>query len=167
MAAPSSRTYTITLEALAKGKARVPVPFDPNEVWGLKREHHIGGTIAGMPVRGSVVDDGRGWCFSLGPAWLRDCTVGPGDRVQVDIVPEGPQRTDLDPDIVAALEANADAAAFFDTLAQFYRNAYLRWIDATKRRPVERVRRISEVVDLLGRGIKARTSATRVHDDPQ
>src|SRR3712207_7886764 len=28
-----------------------------------------------------------------------------------------------------------NAAAFFDSLAQFYRKAYLRWIDATKRRP--------------------------------
>jgi Bacteriocin-protection, YdeI or OmpD-Associated len=40
-------------------------------------------------------------------------------------------------------------AAFFDTLAQFYRQAYLRWIDATARRPDLRAARIGEVVDLL------------------
>jgi hypothetical protein len=38
-------------------------------------------------------------------------------------------------DIAAALAANPAAGAFFDTLAQFYRKAYLRWIDATTRRP--------------------------------
>ncbi len=38
---------------------------------------------------------------------------------------------------------------FFDGLAQFYRQAYLRWIDATKKRPDERSRRIAEMVDLL------------------
>ena len=46
--------------------------------------------------------------------------------------------------------------AFFDGLAHFYRRAFLRWIDATTRRPDERARRIAEMVDLLGRGEKQR-----------
>lgn len=49
-----------------------------------------------------------------------------------------------------------DAAAFFDSLAQFYRRAYLSWIDATKRRPEERQRRIVVVVDLLRQGVEQR-----------
>lgn len=152
----SSRTYVTTLELLPKGKARVPVPFDPNEVWGFKGEHHVGGTIAGMAVRGSIVRDEVGWSFSLGPAWLRDCPIGPGDRVEVTVAPEGPQRSDLAPDVSAALDANPPAGAFFDSLAQFYRNGYLRWIDATKRRPEVRVQRIAEVVRLLSAGAKER-----------
>ena len=56
----------------------------------------------------------------------------------------------------AALEADPAAAAFFDTLAQFYRKAYLRWIDGTTRRPDLRAARIAEVVDLLAAGIKQR-----------
>ena len=48
------------------------------------------------------------------------------------------------------------AGAFFDTLAQFYRKAYLRWIDATTRRPDLRAARIAEVTDLLAAGIKER-----------
>jgi hypothetical protein len=57
---------------------------------------------------------------------------------------------ELADDIAAALDANPAAAAFFDTLAQFYRKAYLRYIDATTRRPDLRAARIAEVVDLLG-----------------
>ena len=69
MSSPTrSRTFITTLQALPKGKARVPVPFDPNEVWGTQREHHVGGTIAAMPVRGTIVNDASGWSFSLGPA---------------------------------------------------------------------------------------------------
>jgi uncharacterized protein YdeI (YjbR/CyaY-like superfamily) len=34
-------------------------------------------------------------------------------------------------DIAAAPAASPAAGAFFDTLAQFYRKGYLRWIDAT------------------------------------
>lgn len=56
----------------------------------------------------------------------------------------------------AALEAEPAAGAFFDGLAQFYRRAFVRWIDATKRRPEERDRRIAEMIDLLRRGEKER-----------
>ena len=74
----------------------------------------------------------------------------------IELAPEGPERGDLADDIAAALEANPDAAAFFDTLAQFYRKAYLRYIDATTRRPELRAARIAEVVDLLAAGVKQR-----------
>ena len=86
---------------------------------------------------------------------LRD-GVAIGDEVAVELAPEGPQRADLADDIAAALAADPAAAAFFDTLAQFYRKAYLRWIDATTRRPDVRAARIAEVVDLLAAGIKER-----------
>ena len=80
----------------------------------------------------------------------------PGDLVEVTLSPEGPQRQDLASDIQAALDASPEAGAFFDSLAQFYRNAYLRWIESTKRRPELRVDRIAEVVSLLEQGIKQR-----------
>ena len=70
--------------------------------------------------------------------------------------PEGPQRGDLAEDIAAALAANPAASTFWDTLAQFYRKAYLRWINATTRRPDLRAVRIAEVVDLLAAGVKER-----------
>ena len=74
----------------------------------------------------------------------------------VELAPEGPLRGDLAQDIAAALAASPAAGAFFDTLAQFYRKAYLRWIDATTRRPDVRAARIAEVVDLLAAGVKQR-----------
>jgi uncharacterized protein YdeI (YjbR/CyaY-like superfamily) len=88
--------------------------------------------------------------------WLRDAGVARGDKVSVELAPEGPQRADLADDIAAALDANPAAAAFFDTLAQFYRKAYLHWIDATTRRPDLRAARIAVVVDLLAARIKQR-----------
>jgi Bacteriocin-protection, YdeI or OmpD-Associated len=151
----NTRTYSTTLVPLPKSKARVPVPFDPDKVWGIKREHHIGGTISGLLVRGRIIEDDAGWSFSLGAAWLRDNPVGP-DVVEVVIWPEGPQRGDLDPDLAAALEANPAAGAFFDSLAQFYRNGYLRWIDGAKRRPEARAERVAEVIRLLTDGVKER-----------
>lgn len=76
--------------------------------------------------------------------------------IEAELAPEGPQREDLADDIAAALADNPAAAAFFDTLAQFHRKAYLRWIEATTRRPDLRAARIAEVVDLLAERIKQR-----------
>jgi uncharacterized protein YdeI (YjbR/CyaY-like superfamily) len=76
--------------------------------------------------------------------------------VAVELAPEGPQRGDLAEDIAAALAANPAASTFWDTLAQFYRKAYLRWIDSTTKRPELRAVRIAEVVDLLAAGVKER-----------
>ena len=111
----------------------------------------------GMGVRASVEPLGEGFGIVLGPAWRRDCGIAPGDAVDVVLAPEGPQRDDLADDVTAALAASPEAGAFFDGLAQYYRRAFLRWIDATKRRPDERERRIAEMVDLLRRGEKQRT----------
>ncbi len=92
----------------------------------------------------------------LGPAWRRDRGLAAGDAVEVRLKPEGLQRTDLAPDIAAALTANPAAGEFFDGLAQFYRTAYIRWITATKRKPDQRPIRLAEVVRLLEAGIKER-----------
>ena len=156
--APSKRSkrYTTTVTADRKRRVLVPVPFDPDEVWGKKREHHVHGTVNGMGVRAVIepLGDGRG--ILLGPAWRRDCGVAPGDEVAVVLEPEGPQRDDLAPDIAAALQAEPAAAACFDSIAQFYRNAYLKWIEATRRRPDLRAARIAETIELLKAGAKTR-----------
>ena len=116
----------------------------------------VAGTVDGKGARGTIepVDGGRG--LALGPAWRRDCGVDPGDEVAVVLHPEGPQRDDLAPDLAAALEAEPEAGAFFDSLAQYYRRAYLRWVDGTKRRPEVRAARIAELVELLRAGHEER-----------
>lgn len=134
----------------------VPVPFEPDEAWGAKPSHPVAGSVNGRPVRAVTEPIESGWAILLGPAWRRDCGVNVGDTVEVVLSPEGPQRDDLAEDIAAALAADSEAAEFFDGLAQFYRNAYLRWIDATKRRPEVRESRIAEVVQLLQDGVKQR-----------
>lgn len=132
----------------------VPVPWNPDEIWTPKPRHHVGGTVNGCRVRGVIERQDGGWGLHLGPAWMRDCGITPGDEVDVELEPEGPQRGDLADDIAAALAANPQAGDFFDGLAQFYRRAYLRWIDGTKRDPAERVRRIAQTVELLTAGVK-------------
>jgi hypothetical protein len=145
------------------GRAVIAVPFDPDEVWGAKPYHLVGGTIdqsgggtGGRKLRGRITLDEDQWVFTITPMWMQDAGVDVGDEVSLALEPEGPQRTDLADDVAAALKANPAAEAFFDTLAQFYRKAYLRYIDATTRRPEVRSARIAEVVGLLEAGVKQR-----------
>jgi hypothetical protein len=149
--------FRALITAGPRGRAVIAVPFNPDQTWGAKAEHPVGGTIDGKRVRGKLSPGGSGWALTVSPMWLRDVGVAIGDDVTVELEPEGPQRGDLADDIAAALAASAAAGAFFDTLAQFYRKAYLGWIDATARRPDVRAARIAEVVDLLAAGIKQRS----------
>jgi len=132
------------------------MPFDPDQVWGAKAEHPVSGTIGGYRIRARLVPADSGWALFLAPKRLPGMGIAIGDEVTVELAPEGPQRGDLADDIAAALAASPAAGALFDTLAQFYRKAYLRWIDATTRRPDLRVARIAEVVGLLEACIKER-----------
>jgi len=140
-----------------RGKLLVPIPFNPDQVWGAKQRHHVAGTVNGIRVRTVLEPAGDGFGFTLSAASPSRRGLAVGDTVTVEISPEGPQRDDLADDVAAALAANPDAGAFFDSLAQFYRRGYLRWIDATKRRPELRAERIAEIVRLLKAGTKERS----------
>jgi hypothetical protein len=151
-----AQSFKSTIVDAGAGAIFVPVPFDPDEVWGEKPRHHVTGKVGARQVRGPLTfEDGK--CgLRLGPAWVRDDPHSPGETVDVTLMPEGPQRAALDPDVAAALEASPAAASFFDGLAQFYRKGYLTWIAGTKRKPEERARRIGEMVRLLEAGKKQR-----------
>jgi len=156
IAAMTARRFTGTVRAEGRGRVVVPVPFDPDQVWGVKSRHHITGTINQVRFRGVIEASDADRRIVFTPAWLRDNSLEPGEPVEVELSPEGPQRADLAEDIAAALDAAPTAAAFFDSLAQFYRRAYLRWINGTTRRPELRAARIAEMVDLLTAEIKQR-----------
>jgi hypothetical protein len=106
----------------------ITVPFDPDEAWGAKADHPVSGTVGDGRIRARLVPADRRWVLPLPSKRLISMGIAVGDEVTVELAPEGPQRGDLADDIAAALAANPAAGAFFDTLAQFYRKAYLRWI---------------------------------------
>jgi hypothetical protein len=124
------------------------LPFNPSEVWGVKQRHHLTGTINGCVVRGSLGSDGTQYFLPLGAAWRRDNGIEAGAEVEVELMPEGPQTDTLAPDIVAALATEPEAQTFFEALATFYRNGYVRWIESAKRSKT-RSARIAEMLSLL------------------
>jgi len=156
MGHPTSRSFTTAVQRDSRGRVIVPLPFDPSEAWGPKARHHITGMVGPRRVRGALSGEGTGARLVLGPAWWRDAGLADGDTVRVVLEPEGPQQDTLAPDVTAALAASPAARDFFDSLATFYRKGYMRWVDATRRRPDVRAARIAEMVELLAAGRKQR-----------
>jgi hypothetical protein len=133
----------------------IAIPFNPNEVWGIKQRHYVSGSINGCTIRSSLGSDGTQYFLPLGAAWRRDNHLEAGASVEVFLSPEGPQSEQLAPDFAAALAAEPQAKAFFDALATFYRKNYLNWIENAKR-PETRAAHLAEVMRLLKAGQKQR-----------
>jgi hypothetical protein len=131
----------------------VDLPFDPDIEWGQKDRHYVAGTIHGFTYRGVI--DAVPARLQLGPSWCRDPRVRPGNRVDVTIGPEGPQLDSMSADIRAAFEAEPGARRFFESLATFYRTAYVTWIEEA-RRPETRAKRIGLTVAALKAGRRER-----------
>jgi Bacteriocin-protection, YdeI or OmpD-Associated/Domain of unknown function (DUF1905) len=156
MQSTTEQSFQARIEGTEKGRAYVVLPFAPESAWGVRSRYHVRGTINGMGVRGALEEFGKGYFLPLGPAYRRDAGLHLGDRVTVMLMPEGPQSEALAADIAAALDADPEAASFFDGLATFYRKKYLRWIDATRRSPEVRAQRIAELVELMKARMKDR-----------
>lgn len=149
-----TRRFVSKLEKVS-GKAFVAVPFDPNDAWGSKDAHYVNGKMGGCVFRGVVERLGESWVIPIGPAWLRDQAVEVGDRVEVEIGPEGPNSSNMGEDVAAALDAKPEARRFFDSLPTFYRNNFSRWLKDAKR-PETRAKRLAEMVALLKEGKRER-----------
>ena len=152
------RKFAANATLRAAGGAVIPLPFDPASVWGQRDRYHVSGTIQGAKFRGPLVHLSGAWVIELGLKSPSACGLEDGQLVSVEIAPEGPQLDQLAGDITAALDANPAARAAFEGLATFYRKGWLRWIDATKRRPDVRALRIAEMVELVAAGHKERPS---------
>ena len=154
--ASGARRFRATIAGSEKGRVYVRLPFDPAEAWGARARYDVRGTVNDCRVRGTLAEAGQGHFLPLGPAWRRDNGLRPGDEIEVLLTAEPAQREGLPDDVAAALDAEPEAASFYDNLAGFYRKAYLRWIESTKRRPDVRAARIAELVALLKAGRKQR-----------
>jgi hypothetical protein len=146
--------FQSTVEGQETSRVFIRLTFDPASKWGARERYHVAGTINGCSFRGVVEQAGKSHVLAMGAAWRRGTGLKPGDRVDATLAIEGPQRDELPADIAQALNGEPEAAAFFDSLAGFYVQNYLRWIAATKRSPETRVERIKKFVKCMKAGIK-------------
>jgi hypothetical protein len=96
-----SQRFHAVIAAGPRDSAVIMMPFDPDEAWGAKADHPVGGTIEGCRIRARLVPAGNGWVLTLAQKRLGGMGIAIGDDVTVELSPEGPQRGDLADDIAA------------------------------------------------------------------
>ena len=148
-------TFTAVARARPRGGIAIPLPFDPAVAWGERDRYYVAGRIAQYPMRAVIAGGTSEPMMELGPSWCRDPRVGPGATLAVRLQPEGPQLETMTPDLAEAIHADPQARRFFESLATFYRNGFVTWVEGAKK-PETRVRRISEVVAALHAGHRER-----------
>ena len=145
-------TFTATAQARPRGGIAIALPFDPAEAWGDRDRYYLAGTIEQLP---DARDGDARWRRADADAWARHGAAIPesaaGASLQVSLHPEGPQLDTISPDFADALRAEPEARRLFESLATFYRNAFVTWVEGAKR-PETRARRIAETVDDLKAG---------------
>lgn len=153
---PDRHTFTAPIEAAERGGAYVTIPFDVEQAFGRKRLP-ISATFDGEPYRGTLVRMGGPEHLLIVRKDIR-AKLGkqPGDTVTVTLEEDlEPRLVEVPQDLQAALDANPEAAAFFDKLAYTYRKEYVSWIANTKS-PETRARRIGQTLERLRAGQKSR-----------
>ena len=149
------RHFTGRVVRRNSGGVTIHFPFEPNEVWGRRSRYHVTGTIEGVRFRTTLVHESV-WRMAFGPKSSCTALLRDGQAVAVSVWPEGPQPEELAEDIALALAERPEAQAAFESLATFYKKGWLRWIEATKRRPEVRAARIAEMVQMVEDGHKER-----------
>ena len=72
-----------------RGGGVIAVPFDPDETWGAKAEHHVNGTVNGRRVRATIAPGDGGWAFLLGLSRMRDMGLAVGSTMLEGDEPDG------------------------------------------------------------------------------
>jgi bifunctional DNA-binding transcriptional regulator/antitoxin component of YhaV-PrlF toxin-antitoxin module len=126
------------------------VPFDVEKAFGKGGPVKVKGTVAGIPVRSSLLPNGDGNHFMVVPKPVRDkAKVKVGDRVKVVLEPDEAARiVEAPPDLTKALARHKAAKQAWDDFAPSHRKAYVEWIVEAKK--VEtRARRVEKAVSMM------------------
>ena len=142
----SGTQFSADLERVGASSARLRVPVDLKALYGRARPplkvtigEHTWRTTPG--VYGGVA------YLGLNKGVRAAAGVDAGDRVRVTIELYTEPRTVAVPgDLRAALAADPDAQAAFDTLSFTHRREYVEWVDEAKRAET-RARRIARTVE--------------------
>jgi hypothetical protein len=145
-------TFCAVIEDAGNGGAYVCVPFDVEQTFGKKRVKVLA-TIEGVPYRGSLVRMGTECHLLPVLKEIRQQTgKAIGDEIEVTVEEDTqPRKVAVPSDLAQALENDASAKDFFQSLAYTHQKEYVAWIEEAKR-PETRQARIIKTIDMLKQG---------------
>jgi antitoxin component of MazEF toxin-antitoxin module len=144
-------TTTIFLDGNNTG---IEVPPDLVEQLGGGKRPAVQVTVAGFTYRSTVAPMGGKFLIPLSAARRQEAGVKGGDKVEVELVLDtAPREVELPADLAAALAAEPNAKAFFDTLS--YSNKLRHVLSITDAKTeATRQKRVAKVMEMLIAGKK-------------
>ena len=144
--------FTTRIVGSGGNTAGIEVPEHVVMSFGAGKRVPVVVTVGGHTYRSTVAPYKGPYMVSLSAENRRLAGVVAGDQVEVEIVHDtAPRETELDDDVRAALDAEPQARAFFDTLTASQQKAYTYWIGDAKK-PETRTARIRTSVEMLAEG---------------
>jgi hypothetical protein len=144
--------FRATIEGTGKTAAGIRVPDEVVAALGPSRKPPVVMTINGHSYRGSVAWMGGEFWIGVTNDFRRTAGVAAGDEVDVDLVLDTqPREVSVPTDLIAALEADPEARAFFDGLSYSNKRRIVEPV-ADAKNPETRQRRIEKAVARLHDG---------------
>lgn len=145
--------FRATILRGGKNATGIPVPDDVVEELGKRAKVKV--TINGHTYRSSIASMGGRFLISLSAENREKAGVAAGDEIDVDVEPDTEKReVELHPEFAAALDAQPEAKAFWQTLSYSNQRWHTLSHEGTKSDET-RARRIAKSIELLRQG-KAR-----------
>lgn len=126
------------------------VPFDVEKAFGKGGQVKVKGTVAGVPMKSTLLPNGDGNHFLVVPKPVRDkAKVKAGDRVKVVLEHDAAARiVEAPPDLAKALARSKPARQTWDDFSPSHRKAYVEWIVEAKKDDT-RARRVEKAVAMM------------------
>jgi hypothetical protein len=143
-----SERFQTTLQVEGRTATFFEVPLDVPAVFGRARPP-VRVTIGGHTYRSTIAVYGGRYFLPLNRQNREAAGVAAGDEVTVELEPDTEERTvNVPDDLRAALDADVEARAAFDSLSYSHRKEYSEWIAEAKREETRR-RRLEQTLERL------------------
>lgn len=149
---PKVIRFVATIEAGARGGAKVAVPFDVESTFGARGRVPVKVRFEEVSYRGSLAP--MGGCHILGVRKDIRAALGKdiGDEISVTLERDTQRRSVRVPrDLRAALSTAPEAAAKFEELSYTHRREFVEWVTEAKRQET-RKRRVAKAVEMVRQG---------------
>jgi hypothetical protein len=111
----------------------IAVPFNVSEVWGVRGQLPVKGTINGFPYRTTIQPSEGRHLLTFNKQLQAGAKAKAGDTVSVVMEHDAGERiVEVPAELAKAFRKNRDAKALWDKLAYTHRKEFAQWISGAK-----------------------------------
>jgi len=147
-----AETFRATIQQTGKTACGIEVPEAVVDALGGSKRPAVVITLDGYTYRSTVAPMGGGWWIGVNADHREASGLKAGDEVQVTLeLDTAPRELEVPPELAEALEADPQAAAFFEGLSYSNRRVFTLSVEGTSN-PETKRRRVEKAIALMREG---------------